>query len=86
MHAMLSLCCHCAVGHPDKSLEYFRAVGDAEVPLGNMKQATSADDVTAAINAATPTVVFHSASWCGKCRMVRVYVQGVLILLNLQKL
>ena len=63
----------CAVAHPDKSLDYFRAAsasapGD-DFPLGKVKVAADPAAIASAI-AAGPTVVFHGASWCGKCRMV----------------
>lgn len=66
------------VDHPDKSLDYFRGVREAGAsddvtPLGKMSAASSPADVAAAV-AKGPTVLFHSAGWCGKCSMIAPFV------------
>lgn len=66
------------VAHPDKSLEYFRSTaefgaGDG-LPLGKVVPATSVDQVASTIATSKAVVLFHGASWCGKCKMITPFV------------
>jgi len=65
------------IADPTKSLDYFRAVNADAAPAGEQGKVVTVpnpDELATVLGSDKLTVLFHSASWCGKCRMIAPYI------------